>query len=70
MLLAVEEWLTPDGQSFWHKGISPQITVALPQDANALYPEGMEGMTAHDLNASQDKQLLRGLEWVTQQGDQ
>ncbi len=70
MLLAVEEWLTPDGQSFWHKGISPQITVALPQDANALYPEGMEGMTAHDLNASQDKQLLRGLEWVTQQGNQ
>ncbi len=25
LLLAVEEWLTPDGHSFWHKGISPEI---------------------------------------------
>jgi carboxyl-terminal processing protease len=70
ILLAVEEWLTPDGQSFWHKGISPQITVALPPDANALIPEAMGGMTAHDLESSQDKQLLRGLEWVTQQTNQ
>ncbi|HTV61658.1 MAG TPA: S41 family peptidase [Verrucomicrobiae bacterium] len=70
ILLAVEEWLTPDGQSFWHKGISPQITVALPPDANALFPKDMGGMTAHDLESSQDKQLLRGLEWVTQQTNQ
>ncbi len=67
MLLAVEEWLTPDGQSFWHKGISPQIAVALPPDAEPLIPEAMRGMTARDLESSQDKQLLRGLEWVTQQ---
>ncbi|MDA8163602.1 MAG: S41 family peptidase, partial [Desulfobacteraceae bacterium] len=28
LLLAVEEWLTPDGHSFWHKGITPKYQVA------------------------------------------
>ncbi len=67
MLLAVDEWLTPDGQSFWHKGISPEIEVALPPDAYPLYPVAAGEMTASELQSSDDKQLLQALQWVQQQ---
>jgi carboxyl-terminal processing protease len=67
MLLAVDEWLTPDGQSFWHKGISPDIQVTLPQDTQPLLPATMAGMTPDELQASDDKQLLRALQEVNQQ---
>lgn len=66
MLLAVDEWLTPDGQSFWHKGISPQITVALSQDVNPVYPVAAGEMTPMELRASDDTQLLEALKWVEQ----
>ena len=67
ILLAVDEWLTPDGQSFWHKGISPEIQVALPTDVDPLFPEAAAGMTAAELRATSDKQLLQALEQVEQQ---
>jgi carboxyl-terminal processing protease len=67
MLLAVDEWLTPDGQSFWHKGISPGIEVSLPQDVLPLQPAAMAGMTPEELQASDDTQLLRALDQVNQQ---
>ena len=35
LLLAVGEWLTPGGRSFWHHGIKPDVEVALP-------PAGLE----------------------------
>src|SRR5207253_4613867 len=31
VLLAVNEWLTPNGRQIWHKGISPDVEVALPE---------------------------------------
>ncbi len=65
MLLAVDEWLTPDGESFWHKGISPEFQVS--QDAPHLMPVLIEGMTPEDLQSSGDKQLLRALDLVNQQ---
>ena len=67
MLLAVDEWLTPDGQSFWHKGISPEIEVALPRDADPLYPVVAGDLTAEELQNADDKQLLRALQVVEQQ---
>lgn len=67
MLLAVDEWLTPDGKSFWHKGISPEIEVALPPDTFQLLPAGIAGMTPEELQSSDDKQLLRALDVVEQQ---
>jgi carboxyl-terminal processing protease len=66
MLLAVDEWLTPDGQSFWHKGISPEIEVSLPQDV-PLFPAAMAGMSPDELQSTDDKQLLRALDEVNQQ---
>ncbi|MDE3068603.1 MAG: S41 family peptidase [Verrucomicrobiota bacterium] len=67
LMLAVQEWLTPDGHSFWHKGITPQISVALPPDATPLVPSAERDMTADELQSSKDKQLRRALEWVATQ---
>ena len=61
LLLAVEEWLTPSGHSFWHKGIAPNVVVPLPPKADILLPETEQGMTAAQLQASSDTQLLRAL---------
>jgi len=62
MLLAIQEWLTPKGQSFWHKGITPQVQVALPENASPEFPETERTMTAEELQSSPDRQLLRALE--------
>jgi carboxyl-terminal processing protease len=67
MLLAVDEWLTPSGESFWHKGISPDITVSLPPDTYPLYPIPAADMAPAELQSSSDQQLLRALQQVQQE---
>jgi carboxyl-terminal processing protease len=64
ILLAVEEWLTPSGESFWHKGITPQIQVDLATNAIPLVPAAEEDMTPVELQGSNDAQLLEALQWV------
>jgi len=64
LMLAVQEWLTPDGHSFWHKGIPPELVVSLPADANPLVPAAERDMTTAELQSSDDKQLLSALKWV------
>ena len=66
LLLAIEEWLTPDGTSFWHKGLAPQYPVALAPEATPLLPVNERGMTAEELRASSDVQLLKALELAKQ----
>jgi carboxyl-terminal processing protease len=61
LLLAVGEWLTPDGQAIWHKGINPDIKVTLPAGASPVRPAEEENMTVAQFNARQDKQLVRAL---------
>jgi len=61
LLLAVQEWLTPSGHSFWHKGIAPNIVVALAPDVDPLLPETERDLTAAQLRSSGDAQLLRAL---------
>jgi carboxyl-terminal processing protease len=65
LLLAIEEWLTPDGQVIWHRGIAPDEAVPLPPDATPLVPDREKGLTAEELKASGDAQLLRALELIT-----
>jgi carboxyl-terminal processing protease len=64
LMLAVREWLTPSGHSFWHKGIAPELTVALPADAIPLMPSAERDLTPAELKSSSDKQLLAALKWV------
>lgn len=66
LLLAVEEWLTPDGHTIWHKGITPNVVVNLPEGATPLFPDQERGMTPQQLRESKDLQLLNALDLVTQ----
>jgi carboxyl-terminal processing protease len=61
LLLAIKEWLTPKGESFWHKGVTPQVKLALSDDASPLLPENEKDMTPEQLRSSADRQLLRAL---------
>jgi carboxyl-terminal processing protease len=62
VLLAIDEWLTPKERRIWHKGISPDIEVSLPQGAYMVMPESETKLTADALAHSDDKQLLRAIE--------
>jgi carboxyl-terminal processing protease len=67
LLLAVQEWLTPNGNQIWHKGITPNFVVSLSEGVAPLFPEEEQGMTLQQLKASRDTQLLKALELVTEQ---
>ncbi|HUJ17640.1 MAG TPA: S41 family peptidase [Nitrospirota bacterium] len=62
LLLAVMEWLTPNGRVIWHKGITPDIVVSLPADGAPLLPEAERGMSLAELRSHKDLQLLRALD--------
>jgi carboxyl-terminal processing protease len=61
ILLATEEWLTPSGRVIWHKGLAPDITVSLANNITQFVPEAGNGMTATQLQKSQDAQLLKAI---------
>ncbi len=62
LLLAVEEWLTPDGRVIWQKGLDPNEQVTLPPEAEPLMRLRLRDTTAAELRESDDEQLLRALE--------
>jgi carboxyl-terminal processing protease len=62
VLLAIYEWLTPKGRRIWHKGISPDVEVSLPQGASILMPESETKLTTDVLAHSDDTQLLKAIE--------
>jgi carboxyl-terminal processing protease len=64
VLLAVAQWFTPKGRQIWHKGIEPDVEVALPADTQILLPDNEGNLKAEDLQKSEDKQLLRALKLV------
>jgi carboxyl-terminal processing protease len=68
LLLATEEWLTPDGHTIWHQGLTPNVVVSLASGASRLFPGAEEGMTAQDLADSGDAQLLKALSLLGQGG--
>ena len=65
LLLAVGEWLTPGGRSFWHHGIKPDAEVALPGNTPPLLPAHETDLTAASLQTCGDQQLLRALSLLT-----
>jgi carboxyl-terminal processing protease len=67
LMLAIEEWLTPAGKVIWHHGISPDVVVHLPAEATPLIPASEKGLTAEELQNSQDAQLLRALHLLLQE---
>jgi len=59
--LAVEEWLTPKGRHIFPDGITPDVKVDLPSGGNLVTPDELADMTASQLAASGDAQLLAAL---------
>jgi carboxyl-terminal processing protease len=64
LLLAVQEWLTPNKISFWHRGIEPDVKISQSPDA-ALRPSAERLMTPAQLRTSGDTQLLKAIEILT-----
>jgi carboxyl-terminal processing protease len=67
LMLAVEEWLTPDGHVIWHHGITPDVVVPLPPEVTPLLPVTERELTAEKLKESGDVQLLRALDLLLQE---
>jgi C-terminal processing protease CtpA/Prc len=66
-LLAVLEWLTPNGNQIWHKGITPNFVVSLPEGVAPVFPVEEKGMTLKQLKAGKDTQLQRALNLIADQ---
>ena len=61
LMLAVREWLTPDGHTIWHKGIEPNVKVPLAAGAAPVFPRDLAALSPSALAASRDAQLLKAL---------
>ena len=64
LLLAVQEWLTPNKVSFWHRGIEPDVKVPLSPRA-ILRPAAERDLTQERLRSSGDTQLLKAIELLS-----
>jgi len=62
LMLAVQEWLTPDKRSFWHRGIEPDVKVAMPRQKAPLRPGAERDLTMEQLQSYGDTQLLKAIE--------
>ena len=62
ILLATEQWLTPDGRVIWREGVVPDEVVELTGPVQLLVPETANDLTAEEVAASEDAQVLRALE--------
>jgi carboxyl-terminal processing protease len=60
--LAIERWLTPDGELIFGKGIEPTVEVSLAVDEAPLEPDEVAGLDPSEIGTIIDAQLLRAIE--------
>lgn len=60
--IAIERWLTPDGELIFDHGIVPTIEVELDPSARPFEPEDLQHVAPGGLPAIEDTQLLRAIE--------
>jgi len=65
ILLATEQWLTPDSRVIWRQGIVPDEVVELTGPVQLLVPETANDLTAEEVAASGDTQVLRAIELLS-----
>jgi carboxyl-terminal processing protease len=66
LLLATQEWLTPNGRVIWHQGIVPDVPVDQPISTSLLVPDAVRDMTIQQLQATEDAQFLQAVELLQQ----
>jgi carboxyl-terminal processing protease len=64
--LAVERWLTPDGELIFGQGIEPTIALPLPVDETPLDPNEVRDLDPADVPNLPDSQLRRAIELLSQ----
>ncbi|MFN8483964.1 MAG: S41 family peptidase [Anaerolineae bacterium] len=64
LLLGTGEWLTPGGRMIRRQGIEPDIHAELPANIALLTPASAAKLSAAELRATSDTQLLAGLQVV------
>ena len=66
MRLAVERWLTPDGELIFGKGIQPTDPVELAANEVPIEPDSLRDVAPDQLATISDRQLLRAIELARQ----
>ncbi len=66
--IGTERWLTRNGRPIWHEGLEPDYPVPLGAKVVPLTPDEVQGMTAAQLAASGDAQLLQALSLLEGKG--
>ena len=61
LLIAVEEWLTPEGRVIWQQGLAPDRRVTQPECAEPLIRMTFQDFTEGDIQESRDQQFLKAL---------
>jgi len=64
LLIGTIEWLTRDGRQIWKQGIVPDITLDSTPKGTVITPTDLGKMSAAQLAASGDAQLLKGISVV------
>lgn len=65
LLLATEQWLTPNGRVIWHKGITPDEKVTLPTGVSSVSADTLRTLSATDMQNNKDTQLQRAIELLS-----
>ena len=68
--VAVERWLTPDGELIFGKGIVPTVEQAMPETGRALEPQELAQLAPEAVGSMEDAQMLKALEILRAAGGQ
>ena len=68
--IAVERWLTPDGELIFGKGISPTVELAMPATGRTLEPQEIGQLAPEAVATMDDAQMLKALEILRAAGAQ